>query len=192
MKKIISTILMTVPVLIFADQPMNTTTAISDLSVANFPVQETQMDKQGFFYVRFAAAERDVMHTSSVNPGLGIGYRRLAGNGAADISFSGIGYKEHKNGRVSWTAPKASYIHYLQPNEKKSAYVGGGLAWGGMKSQGQSFVGIIPSVTAGYEFAHNNSFLGFAEFNVSQPTISVSQKGSFPGPCLEFSTGIGF
>lgn len=192
MKKIISTILMAAPVLAFADQPINTLTTISDLPVPNFPLQEPQIIKQGFFYVRFAAAERDVMHASSVNPGLGIGYRRLAGNGAADISFSGIGHSEHRNGRITWTAPKASYIHYLQPDAKKSAYVGGGLAWGGMKSHDQSFVGIIPSVVAGYEFAHNNTFLSFAELTVSQPTISVSQKGFFPGPSVEFSTGIGF
>jgi len=105
---------------------------------------------------------------------------------------------------VDWTAPKASYLHYFQPNAKKSAYLGGGVAWGGVFSREREFdsegnfgtkvvdfTGIIPSVMAGYEFSRK-SVLGFTELTISQPALSVYRKGSFPGPCVEFSTGIGF
>ena len=151
-----------------------------------------QKAKTGFFYVRFAACEKDMIRADALLPGLGIGYRRLAGNGAADISVSGIGIAEKKNGRIFWTAPKTSYIHYLQPDQKQSYYLGGGLAWGGLESKGQSFIGIIPSFTGGYEFVRKSSVLGFAELNVSQPALAVYKRGAFPGVIAECTVGIGF
>lgn len=131
---------------------------------------------------------------NSILPGLGIGYRRLAGDGAADISISGIGVAEKKNGKIFWTAPRASYLYYLQPDQIKSFYVGGGLAWGGLESgQHQSdFVGIIPSITGGYEFVRKSTVLSFAEFSISQPALAVHKKGDFPLPIAELTIGIGF
>lgn len=193
MKKTICAILTAVTVFIFAEEPSMVPAPLSDLtSIPTPPLQEMVVPKQGFFYVRFATAESDLAHVSPILPGLGIGYRRLAGNGAADISFSGIGRAEGKKGRIFWTAPKASYIHYLQPNGERSAYVGGGLAWGGIKEKDHSFIGIIPSATVGYEFAHKSAILGFAELNVSQPAAPVYRKGFFPGPMAEISVGVGF
>jgi hypothetical protein len=178
---------------LFADPSAQLPTSISDLQPTPHLLLETPpSDKQGFVYLRFEATEEDLTHPNALLPGLGFGYRRLEGNGAADISMSGIGRSEHRSGRFLWTAPKVSYLHYLQPDAEKSAYVGGGLAWGGVYSREQRFTGIIPSVAAGYEFARKKTFLGFAEFTVSQPAISLYQQGSIPGPIGEFSTGIGF
>lgn len=160
--------------------------------------EEKPIAKPAFFYIRFAAAESDITQINSLAPGLGIGYRRLAGDGAADISVSGIGYAEKKSGRIFWTAPKASYIHYFQPDKKESFYLGGGLAWGGLESKKESgfkkhdFIGLIPSATAGYEFVRKSTVLGFTELNISQPTLAVSNKGIFPGPIIECTLGIGF
>jgi hypothetical protein len=164
------------------------------------PDQETLIQKQGFFYVRFIAGEHSF--AAAPVPGLGLGYRRLAGDGTADISFSGIGISEYRNSRYFWTAPKASYYHYLYPNGKTSFYVGGGLAWGGVggrhwddeddTSERLQFIGIIPSATVGYEFAHKLSFLGFSELTVSQPVLAISRSGAFPGPIAELSVGMGF
>ncbi len=148
--------------------------------------------KEKFFYVRFAAAERDVTRPGEPLPGLGIGYRQLAGNGAADISINGIGIAERKKSQIFWSAPRASYLRYLQPDAEKSTYVGGGLAWGGVASRGQDFIGLIPSATFGYEFARKSAVLGFAEFNVSQPALAVHKMGPFPGPIAECTVGIGF
>lgn len=128
----------------------------------------------------------------SLVPGLGIGYRRSSGQGAADVSISGIGIAEKKKGRFFWSAPKTSYIHYLQPDQKKSLYVGGGLAWGGVLSHGQEFIGIIPSLTGGYEFVRKTNILGFTEINISQPALAVYKKGAFPNPVAECTVGIGF
>lgn len=152
-----------------------------------------QIENDGFFYVRFAVAESDIARASAPVPGLGLGYRRLAGNGAADISISGIGISSDRNSRFFWIAPKTSYFFYSSPDRKESFYYGGGLAWGGLKSKKKdSFVGIIPSLTYGYEFMRKSPVLGFAEFNVSQPALAVYKKGSFPGPVAECTIGFGF
>ena len=182
MKKTILTILMATAA--FADQPI--------LDLPPIPLEEVLSPKEGFFYVRFAAAERDLSHADSILPGLGVGYRRLTGDGAGDISIGGIGRHERKSGQIFWTAPKASYIHYLQPGEKASGYVGGGMAWGGVESKGNHFIGMIPSATLGYEFSRKSSILGFVDLTVSQPAVSVYRSGAFPGPIAELSTGIGF
>lgn len=150
---------------------------------------KTPIAKSAFFYFRFAAAEKEM---DSVLPGLGIGYRRLAGNGAADISINGIGRAQKRNDCFFWSAPKASYIHYLQPNKQRSFYAGGGLAWGGFASKTQSFIGIIPSLTGGYEFLRKNTVLGFTELNISQPALAVYKEGTSPGPIVEYTVGMGF
>lgn len=169
-------------------------------STVQMPVLVTPAKKQGFFYARFAAGERNLANLTAPVPGLGLGYRRLAGDGAVDISLNGIGSYESQSDRYFWTAPKASYYHYLQPNADKSVYVGGGLAWGGIaatsndldENRDQGFVGIIPSVTVGYEFAHKAAFLGFTEFTLSQPALAVARQGTFPRPMAEVSVGVGF
>jgi hypothetical protein len=166
--------------------------AASDIKIPEQPFQEPQVSKPAFFYVRFSAAESDVSRMSSPLPGLGLGYRRLAGNGAADISVSGIGFHEKKNSRILWTAPKATYLRYFNPDEQQSLYLGGGLAWGGLDSKDNHFVGIIPSFTSGYEFLRKSTVLAFTELNISQPALAVYKKGAFPGPIGEFTVGIGF
>lgn len=169
------------------------------------PLLLSSLQKQGFFYARFAAGERNLGQMTIPVPGFGLGYRRLAGDGAVDLSFNGIGSYESQTDHYFWTAPKTSYYHYLQPNAEKSLYVGAGLAWGGVASVNKSlededekfikdegFIGIIPSVTIGYEFAHKANFLSFSEFTLSQPALAVIRQGKFPSPIAEVSVGIGF
>lgn len=170
------------------------TIVIPEMQVPPTPLIVEPTSKTGFFYVRFAAAEDNLAHAAALVPGLGIGYRRLAGNGAADISFSGIGINAHKNSRYFWTAPKISYILYSTPDRNESFYYGAGLAWGGAESESgkNKFNGIIPSIACGYEFMRKSSVLGFAEFNISQPALAVYTKGVFPGPVAELTIGCGF
>lgn len=195
MKKLIFAILISLSAFASVDEPIRTlSSTIGDLdSIPSYqPAPETKVSKQGYYYVRFSAAESDFQRFGTILPGLGLGYRRLAGSGAADLSFSGIGRKEKQNDRFFWTFPKASYIHYLSPDNAKTAYIGGGMAWGGVDSKKGHFVGIIPNAVVGYEFAHKTAFLTFAEFNLSQPAISVYRKGGFPTPIAELSAGVGF
>lgn len=193
MKKSILSAFLVMSICAFTDSSINVPNSISDPQFqSNLHPKEAPTTKEGFFYVRFAAAENNLTYLTSIVPGLGLGYRRLSGDGAADISITGLGHKENKSARFFWTAPKASYLYYLQPDAKASTYLGAGLAWGGLSSKGQNFVGLIPSFTLGFEFAHRASFLGFGEFTISQPALSVTRKGAFPGPIAELSMGIGF
>jgi hypothetical protein len=194
MKHIIFLFVMGFATIAFADQLIIPSEIVdSNLKFSSsFSNAMKQRSKQGFFYVRFAAAEKNLARGSDILPGLGFGYRRLTGNGAADISISGIGISERKRNRFFWTAPKASYIHYLTPDAQKSTYAGGGLAWGGIGSSGQKFVGLISHVTVGYEFLRKQGVIGFSELNISQAAIKVYQKGKFPGPIVECIVGMGF
>ena len=187
MKKIVFGTLMALIGVVSADP-------IADVPPVNLKIGPSisveKNNKQGFVYVQFSAADNIVTNPESILPGLGIGYRRLAGNGAADISVNGIGRIGSKWG--SWTFPRASYIHYIQPNAEKSAYVGGGLGWGGVSAKSRPFIGLMPNATLGYEFARREAVLGFAELTVTQPAIPAYQTGAFPGPVAELKTGIGF
>jgi hypothetical protein len=157
----------------------------------NMKTEATTTAKQGFFYLRFVTADSDLIHANSICPGFGLGYRRLAGDGAIDLSISGNGSSHFS--KSCWTFPKLSYLHYLNPNEARSYYMGGGLAWGGVHPERKTdFIGIIPSFTLGYEIAHKAPLLGFIELNVSQPAVPLEKKGRFPGPIAEISVGGGF
>ncbi len=190
MKKIIFLFFMGFATLAFSDQLIIPSETVD--SKLSFPNETKQSPKQGFFYVRFAAAEKKLKKNSDILPGLGFGYRKLTGNGAADISISGIGIQEDRNSKFVWTAPKASYIHFLTPEAQKSTYVGGGLAWGGISSSKQKFIGLITYATIGYEFLRKSDVLGFSELNISQAAIKVYQRGKFPEPVVEFTVGMGF
>jgi hypothetical protein len=111
MKKTLFILLGTLATCIFAED-------IDLPSIQPISTQAHTPSKTGFFYVRFIAADND-LSSSSMVPGLGIGYRRLAGNGAADISFSGLGHKESSSHKYFWTAPKASYLYYLSPEAQE-------------------------------------------------------------------------
>ena len=161
-------------------------------SSQNLSFCDEMIARKGFVYAQFAVGENDLIHTVPLYPGIGIGYRRLAWDGAIDISINIVGRIRKREDRFFLTAPKVSYIHYLHPNAMKSAYIGGGLAWGRVSARGNDFIGIIPNFTTGYEFLRKTSFLCFSELTISQPMLSVEQKGSFPGPSIEISTGIGF
>jgi len=191
MKKIFISILIGAAAFSFADAPLTVLSSPEQLLNDKMPPQEMTVSKQGYFYLRFATADSDLVFANSLCPGLGLGYRRLANDGAIDISINGNG-SSHYSKRL-WTAPKVSYLRYLTPNDEKSAYIGAGLAWGGVDlERRRDFIGIIPSATFGFEFAHKSPLLGFAELNISQPAIPLKQRGRFPGPIAEFSIGAGF
>jgi len=173
--------------LIFAE---GTTILFPDSVNAKVPPPDASLPKMGYFYLRFATADTDMIHSNAICPGIGLGYRRLAGDGAIDISINGNGSNHFD--KNCWNFPKLSYLHYLAPSGKQSAYLGGGLAWGGVDALKRRFTGIFANVTLGYELTHRAPFLGFAELNLSQPAVPLEHRGGFPGPIAELSVGAGF
>jgi hypothetical protein len=147
--------------------------------------------REGYIYIRFLTADADILQVNAVTPGLGLGYRRMVGDGAVDMSISGNGSDRFR--KAYWTFPKASYLHYLTADKEQSFYAGGGIAWGGVHNKkGKNFVGLIPHATVGYEILHKSSALGFTEMTLSQPAISLYHEGQFSGPIVELSVGTGF
>lgn len=153
--------------------------------------------KKGSIYFR-AMADSDALEHLIVFPGYGFGYRRSFNDAGIDIS---INYSRDEQGRNAtfWTAPKVSYIYYMDPTDENSLYAGAGLAWGGIhKVYGYEaefqlhFVGLVPHVTVGYEFLRQEMIFSFTELTISQPLIASYQAGPRPGPVAELSIGAGF
>ncbi len=187
------------PLAVSAEQALSTVPAAS------------MQDPAGFFYFRFLGTEYDLADPSAPIAGFGLGYRRIMGEFAADISANGVWYSAQRSSQSFWTVPRVSYLVFADQKASRSVYAGAGLAWGGLKhkrwereeqdewdcgwrepSYHSQFVGIIPSVTCGYQIRQGRSILGFMELTASQPALAVERKGSFPGPVVEFSLGIGF
>lgn len=173
------------------------TKTLSDLSMERQASRNIEMtaQKPGFTYFRFAAAESTPTSSVQIVPGLGVGYRMMVGAGAVDVSANYSSAKGWKGESSSffWTLPKASYIHYLNPESNQSMYGGLGLAWGGLQTKDdRNFEGVVPSATFGMEFFRKSPFRTFTELNVSQPAIARTVSDRFPGPIAEFSVGAGF
>lgn len=165
--------------------------------------QETSVEtpsKNAFTYVRMGASP--VQGVGAI-PGIGVGYRLSSGSGAVDLSANfGARHQKHGVKATTYTFPKANYLHYFNPTEVNSLYVGGGLAWGGIHkgtsedefgySTKSDFDGIIANAALGYEMQRTSAFRSFVQLDVNQPMLAVSQKHAFPSPSAELGVGIGF
>ncbi len=196
MKKIILSLAAITANIGFADS------AIPEITTPPLPRVELVPVKQNrYLYFVFTAGQNDLSQAQNIAPGLGIGIRQFAGNGAIDVAITGIGTQQNKNSSFACCLPKATYLHYFSPEEEQSMYFGGGLSWAGIYSHRRShnftkdadFWGIMPHLALGYEFARTG-YLGFAEINFSQPAIPVIRKVSETTfkPRAEAAIGFGF
>ncbi len=150
-----------------------------------------------FTYFRMGVTDSYPADSVQVVPGLGLGYRMAAGDGAVDVSANYT--RANKDGAYFYTLPKAAYLHYLTPQKNQSLYAGAGLAYGGLKSKdGTTFKGIVPNVAVGFEMNRKANFHSFVQLDVSQPALAVDSKSilklpeTSPGPIAELSFGAGF
>ena len=161
------------------------------------------VSKKSFSYVRLGVSDKDAVHTFETIPGLGLGYRYGLNDSAIDISanYTSQIAGSNLNDTYFYTIPKASYLRYVSDDKQTdSFYYGAGLAFGGVKkAETESFSGLIPSATVGYEMNRNQTFHSFVQFDVSQPATSLSTKNdnfvslkNLPGPLAEVSVGLGF
>lgn len=158
----------------------------------------------------------------TIMPGLGIGYRTAYGHNALDVSseWNHRQIRDTENQRIanySYTLPKVNYLFYVTPASNNSLYAGAGLALGGVKqttvisateeivdedgvvtpavaahNDTREFHGLIPNVAAGYEFNRNGGVKTFVQLDISQPALAVMREGSFMGPKVALSAGLGF
>jgi len=205
MKKTLTTAILTIGTVFgFAQdaiqEPAINANALPTEVKPSFPIEQKVSPGQSFIYLKMGVSDSqpvDAIDSVKVVPGLGLGYRLASGASAIDISAS---YNrrftrtdEGKRDTYFYTVPKANYLYYTSPAKDNSFYLGGGLAWGGLKTKdSREFMGLIPNAAIGYEINRKAAFRTFVQLDVSQPAIAASQKNDFPGPFAELSVGAGF
>lgn len=165
-------------------------------------IKEKVSPKKSFGYLRMGLSDTELNKTDvQVLPGVGLGYRLVAGSSAIDLSASFNRRKsvtdEGREETLHYTVPKANYLYYVNAESNNSFYAGAGLAWGGidtrdMEDNKSSFIGLIPNVALGYELNRTGTLRSFVQLDVSQPAIAAVKEGAFPKTFAELSVGAGF
>lgn len=165
-------------------------------------IQEKISQKKSFGYLRMGVSDSELTRTSinsipdQIVPGLGVGYRLVSGASAIDFSASfnrrDTRTDTGKERTYLYTVPKANYLYYINADSDNSVYAGGGLAWGGVRTNEENFVGIIPNLALGLELNRKSTLRTFFQLDVSQPAIAAVKRGSLPKTYAELSLGAGF
>lgn len=123
-------------------------------------------------------------------PAVSLGWRFQEENHALDISANYAGISRS----FMVTLPKAVYLQYLNPNSKKSMYVGGGLSFGWMNqhSSKKSFTGLMAEFVVGYDFNRFGKTKLFTELTITQSMLKVSHKNRYQAPVMTVTCGVGF
>jgi hypothetical protein len=155
-------------------------------------VEEKSIFKQSFGYLKMGVSDSNLQYAKiEMIPGFGLGYRIISGSSAFDISAAfnrrDVTTEEGRERSYLYTLPKANYLYYL-----KSFYAGAGAAWGGVKTGGDNFVGLIANGVIGYELNRYGTLRSFVQLDVSQAAIAAVKKGALPKPFAELSVGAGF
>ncbi len=149
--------------------------------------------RKSHVYLRMNMTETTPGKRGPFVPGIGVGFRRVAGHSAIDFSAGYTSGKSHGRKSELITLPKLGYLYYLTPIQDRSFYAGPALAFGRVKTiQGNRFQGLIPSASVGYELSRKANMLSFFQLDVSWPLIAAKARGPLPGPIAELAFGAGF
>lgn len=164
-------------------------------------IQEKVVPNKSFGYLKMGVSDSELRRTSfnslpdQVIPGLAAGYRLVSGNSAIDFSASfnrrDTRTAEGRERTYLYTVPKVNYLYYINAYGDSSVYAGGGLAWGGVKTDKENFVGIIPNVALGVQLG-KSALKTFFQLDISQAAIAAVKSGGLPKTSAEFSVGAGF
>lgn len=155
---------------------------------------------RSFGYVRLGMSDNDAIHTFETIPGMGVGYRYAMHQSAVDVSanYTSQIVGSSINDTYYYTVPKATYLRYLSADTAaESLYAGVGMAFGGLKRTAEdSFLGLIPHATVGYEMHRDQAIRSFVELDVSQPSARIARDAisfrNLPGPLAQVSVGLGY
>jgi hypothetical protein len=198
MKMKLMTVCLTAASAIFAQEQMPTTRELP-LEVKK-SLADSQTNRSWFGYMRLGVSDARPNEMQNVLPGLGLGFRFGLPVGALDLSASYTGKDVRADGSYFYTLPRLSYLMYLSPKKEQSFYAGAGLAYSAMKTvDQQTFNGITPSVSVGYEMNRLQNWRSFIQLDVSQPALVTSYEKPFMqvasaslGPVAECSVGFGY
>ncbi len=203
-----------------AELPMNHDSLPREVRLS---LADARADRDWLAYVRMGLADSraDNVNMTHVVPGLGAGVRYALPLGAIDLSASYTGTDAFAKEVESYfyTLPRATYLLYASPSRQQSFYAGAGLAFGGVKktfvtpvvveavatevtlSSSETFTGLVPNVSVGYEMNRLQNWRSFIQLDVSQPAVAfttVKDKAFMSiadakfGPLVELSVGFGY
>ena len=173
-----------------------------------------RVDSDSIFYARLGYGAIFAGQTQGV-PSVGlIGYRHELDSFGIDVSFMNFqfnnsgsynGYYGPASNASSGSWIKLEGLYFNTPLANRTAYVGGGLSWGGTSisdgNQSWDGSGLQGELTAGYEIARASTIRLFTQADVSIPFYSltgVSDARAVPvtsrgyAPSVTVSMGLGW
>ena len=148
--------------------------------------QSTQPEFRSFGYARlgYGGAFADNVRSA---PAIGFGYRGETPSVAFDVSFFNymIGGGRSDDGLVfAGSVVKLQILRFLDAESDRSAYIGGGLSWGGISADanrtpfttGWNGSGLQGEFSTGYEFRGNTPLRVFIQADVGVPFYRAAKE----------------
>ncbi len=126
-------------------------------------------------------------------PAMGFGYRVEVDAFAVDVSFLNIQVPadESSSAAMAGSLLKLAGLYFLKPEANASAYIGGGLSWGGSSFGGSYAPGVNKSswngsglqgeLTVGYEIPRASTLRMFVQADTILPFYTVTSETFFYG-----------
>lgn len=156
------------------------------LAAPVYAQQTSQPEFRSFAYARlgYGAAFAD---TTLPAPAIGFGYRGEHESVAFDISFANyvIGSGRYDSGFVfAGSGLKLQVLRFLDGASDRSAYLGGGVSWGGISARdrapaitdGWQGAGLQGEFSAGYEFRGRTPLRLFIQADVGVPFFRATRE----------------
>lgn len=166
--------------------------AATVLAAPVYAQQTPQPEFRSFGYARLGYGAAFADGTRSA-PAIGFGYRGELESVAFDVSFFNyiVGTGRYDDGSVfAGSVLKLQMLRFLDGEANRSAYVGGGLSWGGVSasSDGTPYSsswggsGLQGEFTTGYEFRGNTPLRVFIQADVGVPFFKAIRESFTYGP----------
>jgi hypothetical protein len=119
-------------------------------------------------------------------PSMGLGFRYELDRLGVDVAFFNFQTRTSdpyttyasSNGAFAGSLLKLEGLYFLQPHANKSAYVGGGMSWGGADfGSGWHGSGLQGELTAGYELPRASTLRMFVQADATLPFYNATSVG---------------
>ena len=160
--------------------------AATALASPVYAQQTPQPEFRSFGYARLGYGAAFVDGARSA-PAIGFGYRGELESVAFDVSFFNymVGTRAYDDGSVfAGSVLKLQVLRFLDGESDRSAYVGGGISWGGISASGRGSPyaagwngsGLQGEFSTGYEFRGNTPLRVFIQADVGLPFFRATRE----------------
>jgi hypothetical protein len=168
---------------IVTGRPMSGFNVIDRTNVTSAQASIERVPADGFWYARlgYGGVFGDRTYRT---PAIGFGYRVELDSIGIDVSFlnyqisssNDYGYYGSSSGSAfAGSLLKLEGLYFIHPEANKSAYVGGGMSWGGTTfGNGWNGSGLQGELTAGYELPRASALRMFVQADAVLPFYQVS------------------